>query len=101
MEWSLQKSMMELEKCRMEMQGIEPHASRMLSEHSTIWGTSLIGFCSYDIVSYCMGSMPSKLELHNMLGRVRFGFGFMLNLNKRRIPWLEPKQVEKTWPMPI
>ena len=75
--------MMELEKCQMEMRGIEPHASRMLSERSTIWATSPIGFYSYDILSYSMGSVPSQLELGNMLGGVRFGF--VSNLNALRI----------------
>ena len=95
--------MMELEKCRMEMQGIEPRASRTLSRHCTNWVASPIGVCSYDIVSYCIGSAPLQLELGNMLGRG--GFGFLSNLNELRIPRLKPnpfiKQDEKASPVPI
>ena len=82
------------------MKGAEPRASRMLSERTTIWATSPIGFCSYDILPYCVGSVPSQLEPGNMLGQVGFGFGFVSNINTLKFPQLEAnlfiKRVEKT-----
>ena len=55
------------------MRGIEPRASRMQSERSTIWATSPFGFYNYDMVSYWIGSSPSQLELGSMSCRVGSG----------------------------
>jgi hypothetical protein len=40
MQWRIKNLMEDLKNMILEMRGIDPRASRMLSEHSTIWTTS-------------------------------------------------------------
>ena len=83
------KSIMELEKHRVGIQGIKPRASRMRSKRSTISATSLFGFYSSDMESYWIGSVLSQLELATM---ARWdGSGFVSNFNRLRIAQHEPK----------